>query len=345
MSLSCRVACAVLILPCVSLANPPGAARARQSATPPATQAATSRTQPATALPTVATEPPPQVADDDRLAIQVRLDRAGFSPGEIDGRDGANTRKAVRAFQGARTLAPSGRADGETIAALASQGAPPLATYVLTEEDLAGPFVPAVPPDLMEQATLPTLAYTSVLEMLGERFHASPRLLERLNPGSSFTAAGESIVVPNVPPPPPESRGVPGVTVTVSKNESVLTVRSEDGTILLHAPVTTGSERDPLPLGIWNVTAVARNPPFHYNPDLFWDADPTHAKATIPPGPNNPVGVVWIDLTREHYGLHGTSEPKLIGRAESHGCVRMTNWDVLRVASMVAKGTPVRFIE
>ena len=338
MSLSCRFARAVAIMHFVSLATLGGAANASQAAAPP------SATEPTTA-PSATAARTQQVADDDILAIQVRLDRAGFSPGEIDGRGGLNTRKALLAFQRARSLTPSGRAEPETVAALAADGAAPLTTYVLTEEDLAGPFVPAVPGDLMDQATLPALAFTSVLEMLGERFHGSPRLLQQLNPDAGFDTAGESIVVPNVTPPPPESSGVPGITVMVSKKESVLTVRSQDGSTLLHAPVTTGSEHDPLPLGDWTVTSVARDPQFHYNPDLFWDADPTHAKATIPPGPNNPVGVVWIDLTREHYGLHGTPEPRLIGRAESHGCVRLTNWDALRVASMVAQGTPVRFIE
>jgi lipoprotein-anchoring transpeptidase ErfK/SrfK len=328
MSLSRRLAYAIAGASCISLFLFPAAPRAT-----------------GTQEPTAAAGAPRQVADDEVLAIQVRLDRANFSPGEIDGRGGANTRKALLAFQRAHKLAESGRADARTVAALAAEAAPALTTYVLTAEDVAGPFVPAVPDDLMEQATLPALAFTSALEMLGERFHASPRLLQQLNPGAGFSAAGESIVVPNVTPPPPESKGVPGITVTVSKRESALTVISKDGKTLLHAPVTTGSEFDPLPLGDWTVTAVARNPPFHYNPDLFWDADPTHAKATIPPGPNNPVGLVWIDLSREHYGLHGTPEPRLVGRAESHGCVRLTNWDALRVASMVAKETPVRFVE
>jgi lipoprotein-anchoring transpeptidase ErfK/SrfK len=193
---------------------------------------------------------------------------------------------------------------------------------------------------------LPTLAYTSVGEMLGERFHTSPRLLAELNPGVTFSRAGETMVVPNIPPVPADKRGAEkDVVVTVSKNTSALTVRVAGGELIFHAPVTTGSELDPLPLGDWKVTAVVRDPPFHYNPDLFWDADPTHAKAKIPPGPNNPVGVIWIDLSREHYGLHGAPEPRLIGRTQSHGCVRMTNWDALRVGSLVAKGTPVRFTE
>jgi lipoprotein-anchoring transpeptidase ErfK/SrfK len=133
------------------------------------------------------------------------------------------------------------------------------------------------------------------------------------------------------------------VTVEVDKATSVLTVRDASGSILLHAPVTTGSEHDPLPIGTWQVTAVAPNPVFHYNPDLFWDADPSHAKAKLPAGPNSPVGIVWVDLSKEHYGIHGTPEPGRIGYTESHGCVRLTNWDAVRLAGHVGKGTTVVF--
>jgi len=133
--------------------------------------------------------------------------------------------------------------------------------------------------------------------------------------------------------------------VVVSKSASALTVVDAAGRTVFYAPVTTGSEHDPLPLGEWKVTAVQFSPTFRYNPALFWDADPTHTKATIPAGPNSPVGLVWIDLSKEHYGLHGTSEPSTIGRTESHGCVRLTNWDALRVAALVKPGTRVSFRE
>jgi lipoprotein-anchoring transpeptidase ErfK/SrfK len=140
-------------------------------------------------------------------------------------------------------------------------------------------------------------------------------------------------------PPRPDS----DLTLVVSKSRSSLAIRTADGETLLHVPVTSGSARDPLPIGTWTVTGVSRNPSFHYNPDLFWDADPSHSKATIPPGPNNPVGVVWIDLSKEHYGIHGTPEPGRIGHTASHGCVRLTNWDALRVAALVRTGTTVLF--
>ncbi len=133
------------------------------------------------------------------------------------------------------------------------------------------------------------------------------------------------------------------VTVIVSKEKSTLTILDADGKVIFHAPVTSGSERDPLPLGEWKVTGTQKNPAFFYNPELFWDANPAHAKAKIPAGPNNPVGVVWIDITKEHYGLHGTPEPGRIGYAQSHGCVRLTNWDAQRVAAVVRPGTRVVF--
>jgi lipoprotein-anchoring transpeptidase ErfK/SrfK len=142
-----------------------------------------------------------------------------------------------------------------------------------------------------------------------------------------------------------QAKPVPGISVSVSKRTSVLTVTDGAGKVLMHAPVTSGSQHDPLPLGSWTVTAVARNPSFNYNPDLFWDADPAHAKAKLPPGPNGPVGVVWIDISKPHYGIHGTPEPSTVGHTTSHGCVRLTNWDALRLAALVGKGTKVEFTE
>jgi lipoprotein-anchoring transpeptidase ErfK/SrfK len=303
----------------------------------------------ASGQPSSARQSAPASQMEQVLAVQVRLDRAGFSPGEIDARPGANTTRALKAFQRARGLEPAGALSRETLDRDTKEV---LTAYVLTEADLAGPFVAEIPDDLMLQAELPALAYRSALEMLGERFHSSPDLLRRLNPGATFATAGEELRVPAVAPPAaaPDVVRTAGqdqntdVVIVVSKAERSLAVES-GGRVVLHAPVTVGSEHDPLPIGEWAVSGLYPNPVFHYNPDLFWDADPTHAKAKIQPGPNNPVGVMWIDLTREHYGLHGTPEPGRVGHTASHGCVRLTNWDIERVAAHVRKGTRVVFKE
>ena len=285
--------------------------------------------------------------DTTAIATQVALDRAGFSSGVIDGKMGMNTRKAMDAYRTreGRDVEPSTE---------------PLIEYRITEQDVAGPFTQTIPADLVEQSKLPALEYKAADEMIAERFHTTPAALRQLNPAATF-AAGDAIMVPNVEPmtrpstQPPASTAKPVGTagrvdpksgvVTVSKAAGTATFTDDSGKVVFFAPVTTGSENDPLPIGEWKVNGVQFNPTFRYNPDLFWDADPSHTKAKIPPGPNGPVGLVWIDISKEHYGLHGTPEPSTIGRTESHGCVRLTNWDALRLASLVGPGTKVVFTE
>lgn len=270
--------------------------------------------------------------DAAMLRAQVLLDRAHFSPGEIDGRGGSNTTRAIQAFQRSRGLEPSGELDAGTWEALTADAAPALVAHAIGNE-LAGPFA-TLPEDMMEQAALEALGFESALEALGERFHAAPALLERLNPGVEFVA-GRRILVPNVADAP--ALAAPD-RVLVSKSDSVVRLLDAEGTVYAQFPASTGSERDPLPLGEWKIEGVATDPTFHYNPELFWDADPSHAKATLAAGPNNPVGTVWIDLSKPHYGIHGTPEPGNIGKTQSHGCIRMTNWSARRLAEVVRPG-------
>jgi lipoprotein-anchoring transpeptidase ErfK/SrfK len=207
--------------------------------------------------------------------------------------------------------------------------------YTLTEDDIGGPF-PTIPADLTEQANLPALGYQSPTEELAEKFHVNPKLLSRLNPGKDLSKAGEEIRVPNIRQDIPSK----AAKVVVSKSKHTVEAMDASGKVIAEYPATIGSQHDPLPIGDWKVTHITRNPIFYYNPDLFWNAPSSDAKATIQPGPNNPVGVVWIGLSKEHYGIHGTPEPSLVGHAQSHGCIRLTNWDASELAQIVGPGTP-----
>jgi lipoprotein-anchoring transpeptidase ErfK/SrfK len=274
------------------------------------------------------------------VRAQILLDRAHFSPGEIDGRWGDNLHVAIVGYQAARGLEVTGIVDQPTWQSLNADTAPALAPYTISPDDVTGPFV-RIPRDMMAQAKLQDLGYQSPQERLGERFHINPLLLARLNPGKSLMKAGSEIMVPNVQ----RAYTTAADRIVVSKNNRTVSAFRSDGALLAQYPATMGSEHDPLPVGDWKVTEVTHYPWFNYNPALFWDAKPGHSKARIRPGPNNPVGVVWIGVSKEHYGIHGSPEPNRIGHSESHGCIRLTNWDVEELSKMVKVGTTAIFQE
>lgn len=289
------------------------------------------------------------------LQLQVLLDRAQFSPGIIDGVWGDNAAKALAFFRSS--------ASGDTVAArdsvvtvdeatwsrLRAAGAsqPILTRYTVTTDDVDGPFTD-VPDNVYEQAKLECLCYSSAAEAIAEKFHTSQKLLSQLNPRVSLTSitAGTELIVPNVEAAVVDSTAEKSsgiARIVVSRAGFWTHAVDSSGKVLAHFPSTLGGGYDPSPTGDYRLTNIAWNPTFHYQPTLFAEVSDKKPTARLPKGPNSPVGVVWMAISKPHYGIHGTSSPETIGYSNSHGCVRLTNWDAIALGRLVSRGTPVEF--
>jgi lipoprotein-anchoring transpeptidase ErfK/SrfK len=278
------------------------------------------------------------------LKAQILLDRVGFSPGAIDGGNGDNFQNALRAFQKKNALNETGKLDQETWTKLASGSEPVLIEYTISAADLKGPFADKIPAKYQDKAKLKRLDYTSVAEMLAERFHMDQSFFEQLNRGKALDQADSAILVANVNTKP-VALGVNAAKLEVDKQNNIVRVLGKDGALLAAYPASIGSEEKPAPSGTLKVVRVARNPTYTYDPDFKFHGVKADEKVHIAAGPNNPVGSVWIALDQKSYGIHGTAEPSKVGKVDSHGCVRLTNWDALALAMIVRKGMPVQFID
>ncbi len=276
------------------------------------------------------------------LKAQVLLDRAGASPGVIDGYAGGNLAKAVAAVETVLGVPIDGVLDRQVWDALRGDGtSDALVEYTITDQDLSYPFAAAIPEDYAAQAEMPSLGYTGPQEMLAERFHMDARLLAALNPGADFSLAGTTIWVTSV-----EGAPVTGTIARIVADKGRSQVRAYDAQnrLIVAYPATIGSAENPSPVGEHRVEAVAPNPVYYYDPANFVQGG-NMQRLTLPSGPNNPVGSTWIDLSAEGYGIHGTPDPTQIGKTASHGCVRLTNWDAEELAGLVEPGVAVSFVE
>ncbi|HEY6577952.1 MAG TPA: L,D-transpeptidase [Rhizomicrobium sp.] len=276
------------------------------------------------------------------IKVEVLLDRAHFSPGVIDGRPGENLTNAIAAYGKAHNVPTHGELTPQLFAALVDADREPVTqNYAIAANDEKGPFIGTVPTDFAAMAKLKHLGYRSPLQELAERFHMSEALLRALNPDANFGAAGTSILVTR---PGAADLGSEIARVEVDKSANQLRAYDANGKVAAVFPATVGSTERPAPSGRWAVEFVTFDPDYTYNPKRLTFGKKSEGALTIAPGPNNPVGTTWIELTKPTYGIHGSPDPSLVGKTASHGCVRLTNWDAAALGHAVKKGTQVLFV-
>ncbi|MCO8100865.1 L,D-transpeptidase family protein [Acinetobacter indicus] len=272
----------------------------------------------------------------------VMLNNAHASPGAIDGTSGKNTLKAIASFQQMSGIKPTGVLTQETWDALiARQGSKPaFVEYTITEDDLKGPYVKSIPGDYALQAKMKGLHYTSVTEMLGEKFHMDENFLKKLNPNANFNKAGQKLIVANVRNDLPEDIHL----IVAHKGAKQLYLFNSRNQMIASFPASIGNTNTPSPTGTYKVTGVAPNPWYSYSPSNFIQGK-NMKPLSLPPGPNGPVGNIWIGLSKKSFGIHGTPNPSMISKSYSHGCIRLTNWDANDLGRKVRSGVTVKFLE
>ena len=273
--------------------------------------------------------------------LQVLLSRHYSSSGAIDGILGLNTVKAISAFQIMKGLSGDGVLDANTWRLLNEVTTQPtFIKYTITTQDLKVPYAQSIPVDYAEQSRMKGLYYTRVTEMLGEKFHMDELFLQKINSGANFNKVGEKIIVANVINVLPNNVQ----SIIAHKGSKQLYLLNRQNKIIASFPATIGSEDNPSPTGTHAIGSIVFNPHYSYNPKNFIQGK-NLKPLSLPPGPNNPVGNIWIGLSRPSFGIHGTPNPALISKTASHGCIRLTNWDANNLAKVLHKGLTVIFLE
>jgi lipoprotein-anchoring transpeptidase ErfK/SrfK len=279
----------------------------------------------------------------DVFEAQVALARRGISPGSIDDALGSQTREAISVFQQTESLPETGRLDTNTRPQLTLE-APILTNYVVTTNDLAQ--LQPLGKTWLAKSQQSAMAYETELELVAEKSHSRPLLIQKLNPNVNWTniPAGTVLKIPDVNYPEPDGKAA---FVVIRLDENFLEAFDENTNLLAHFPCSIAAKVEKRPVGELHVVVIAPNPNYTVDPELFPESAELQAighKLILPPGPNNPVGVAWIGLDKTGYGIHGTPAPEQVGRTESHGCFRLANWDAEYLMELAWVGMPV-FVE